>query len=245
MPIARPSLKLARLRHHFGIRAPRLTVRPHWAWYVHVAGGALAALLAVALFALLARAFQSPEARDLSLLRARLALLERQVDGGTLSALEIADSTNRQLSEELRILSAEHAALQDDLAYFLRLVPVGTREGEVRLERLSLRAEPGSTPTRRYRYSLMVGYQSGRQPQDFVASLQFVLTVQRSDGKEIQRLWPEGAAAAGPEFQVRTRHWQRKEGVVELLPGERLKKIEARLVQGKAVRATSSVTMPN
>lgn len=241
MPVAAAALRLKRFRHRFGIRAPRLEVRPRFAWYAYAFAGALAALLLVSLLFLLSHLLRSPEVRDVEALRERLTQLEGQVlqGGGALSSLEMTSSANRLLGDELRALADDHAILKDDLAYFLRLVPVGAREGEVRLDRLMLRPDP--VVPNRYRFSVFVGYQSGRQPQEFSGALQFVLTVVR-DGKEVQMLWPERQHASSADLSVRTRHWLRKEGVLEVSGGDQLKRVDLKLLQGKAVRAATSVT---
>lgn len=238
MPVAAARQRLKRLRHHFGIRAQRLEVRPRLAWYAYALGGALAAWALTGLVLALGQWFRAPEVRDVEQLRQRLAQLEAQVvqSGGALTSLEMTASANRQLSDELRVLADDHAVLKDDLAYFLRLVPAGARDGEVRLDRLVVRPDPAAPG--RYRYSVYVGYQSGRQPQEFVGTLAFVLTVLR-EGKEVQLPWPPPRTAV--DVQVRTRHWARKEGVLQLSPGERLLRAELRLMQGKAVRVSTSV----
>lgn len=240
MPVAAAALRLKRFRHRFGIRAQRLEVRPRFAWYAYAFAGAAAALLLVSLVFLLGHFLRSPEVRDVEALQARLAQLEEQVlqGGGALSSLEMTSSANRLLGDELRALADDHAILKDDLAYFLRLVPVGSREGETRLDRLMLRPEP--VVPHRYRYSVLVGYQSGRQPQEFSGALQFTLTVLRN-GKEVQISWPERQSSASPEYAVRTRHWLRKEGVLEVEAGDQLKRVDLKLLQGKAVRAATSV----
>lgn len=240
MPVAAASLRLKRFRHRFGIRAPRLEVRPRFAWYAYAFAGALTALLLVFLLASLSHLFRSPEVRDVEVLRERLAQLEAQVlqGGGAVSSLEMTHSANRLLADELRTLADDQAVLKDDLAYFLRLVPVGTREGEVRLDRLMLRPDP--QVAHRYRFSVLVGYQSGRQPQEFDGMLQFSLTVIR-DGKELQVPWPEKRQAELPEYGVKTRQWLRKEGVLEVAPGDLLKRVKLNLVQGKVVRASATV----
>ncbi len=234
-------LRLKRFRHRLGLRAPQLEVRPRFANYVYALGGAAAALLLASLIYLLAHALRGPEVRDVEALQERLAQLEMQVvqGGGVLSSLEMTHSANRQLADELRVLAGDHAVLKDDLAYFMRLVPVGAREGEVRLDRLVLRQDPSSP--QRYRFSVLVGYQSGRQPQEFSASLQFVLTLVR-DGKEVLQSFPERNQEAG-DLAVKTRHWVRKEGVLELKPGDRLKKAELRLMQGRTLRASTVFTL--
>ncbi|MDR0736275.1 MAG: hypothetical protein LBF51_05500 [Zoogloeaceae bacterium] len=225
-----------------------MAIRPRTLWCAHTALGAVGMLLLVALVHFWTQMSRSPQERDVEVLRARLAELEaRALQGdGVLTSLEIAHSANRQLSDELRTQLGEQAVLKDDLAYFLNLVPVGTREGEVRLERFVLRPDPLSAQTnsamaRHYRYSVLAGYHAGRQTLEFTGTLQFILFVTRK-GEALELHWPENRTAAPEEYQVKTHHWVRKEGELSVAEGDTLNKAELRLMQGNAVRATATIT---
>jgi hypothetical protein len=241
--------RLRRLWQNFGIGATRVDIRSHAAWYADIALGAAGTLVCVLLVYGAWQYLRSPEEVNVENLRARLEELEGQAaqdDGVLASNLEITRSANRQLSDELRLLSDEQAVLKDDLAYFLRLVPVGTSEGELRLDRFIVRPETvtdaAAGAVQRYHYSVLVGYHAGRQTGEFVGTLKFVLTVEQ-DGKPLQRILPADAPmTALPQFQVTTHQWVRKEGVLEVAPGEVLKKVELRLVQANRARAVASVT---
>ncbi|MDR1349448.1 MAG: hypothetical protein LBJ59_01455 [Zoogloeaceae bacterium] len=236
-----------RLRRYFGIYASSMEVRPRAIWCAHAALGATGMLLLVALAYFWIQTTRSPQERDVEVLQARLAELEARVlqDDGALTNLEVTHSANRQLSDELRVQSDDQAVLKDDLAYFLNLVPVGTREGEVRLDRFVLRPDPLSTYTnpataRHYRYSVLAGYHAGRQTLEFTGALQFVLSVTRQ-GKPLELYWPENQTATPEEYQIKTHHWVRKEGVLSMVEGDVLNKAELRLVQGNTIRATATI----
>jgi hypothetical protein len=224
-----------------------MEVRPRAIGFAHAALGAALMLLLVVLVVFWMRTTRSPQERDVEILQARLAELEARVlqDDGALTHLEVTHSANRQLTDDLRLQSDELAVLKDDLAYFLNLVPVGVREGEVRLERFVLRPDPLSgdaspATARHYRYSVLAGYHAGRQTLEFVGALQFVLSVTRQ-GKALELYWPEQTPL--PEaYQVRTRHWVRKEGSLSVAAGDVLNKAELRLVQGNTIQAKASIT---
>jgi hypothetical protein len=237
-----------RLRQHFDIHAPSMEIRPRTVWYAHTALGAAGMLLLVALVYFWMQLSRSPQERDVDILRERLAELEaRALQGdGELTSMEITRNANRQLSDELLVQLGEQAVLKDDLAYFLNLVPVGTREGEVRLERFVLRPDPllphvEPAMARQYRYSVLAGYHAGRQTLEFSGTLQFVLFVTRK-GQALEIRWPESQMTPPPEeYQVKTHHWVRKEGVLSVAEGDILNKAELRLLQGNTLRATATI----
>jgi hypothetical protein len=234
-------LKWRHFRNYFGIGAPDLAVRPRFAWCAYTLGGAAVAFIVV-LSALLAFFFfRDPgNQQDVSTLQARIRELENMLEqgGGAMTNLEVTYSANRQLSEELRILSDNQAVLEDDLSYLLGLVPVGAREGETRLDRLVV--WPDAVMDQTYRFSVLVGYESGRKPQEFNGVLKFILTVSRN-GKALQLPWPDKSQAGRPEYQVKVRHWTRKTGILEIAPGDVLKKVELKLMQGNTQRAVAAV----
>jgi hypothetical protein len=231
-------LKWRNFRRYFGIRATRLEIRPRFARLAYALGGAAAVLLMVLLLSF--SPHEAKEAPDVQDLQARIDQLEDLLEqNGTLD-LEITYSANRQLRDELSILADKQAALEDDLSYLLRLVPVGMPDGGLKLDRLSVRQDPLSAET--YRFSVLVGYASGRTPQEFQGVLNFTLTVMR-DGKEVHLPWPAADQASRPEYQVAVRHWVRKAGTLEIMPGDVLKKVELKLLQGNALRATATLDL--
>jgi len=231
-----------RLRRYSGISAKKLVILPRAVSYVQIAVGLA---VAVAFFVLgywtniLTR---SPEEQNVIALRAQVEELESALleGGGALTSLEMTRSAKRGLEDELRTLSSDLAVAKDDLAYFLQLVPGGTREGEVHLERLSVRSDPNIAG--QYRYSVQVGYHAGRQTVGFTGQLQFLLTVERK-GQTVQVVWPDAKEADTlSDLQVQTHQWVRKEGVITLASDAVLKKAELLLLQGDVRRATASVT---
>ncbi|MDR0234574.1 MAG: hypothetical protein LBI31_07235 [Zoogloeaceae bacterium] len=233
---------LHRLRHHSGIRASKLVIRPSAIGYAQIAMGAAGALLFFLLWYGIHVMTRSPEEQNIVALQERIDQLETTLheSGSMLTNLEMTRSANRGLEEELRSVSSDLAVVKDDLAYFLQLVPVGTREGEVRLERLSVRSDPSAMG--QYRFSVLVGYHAGRQTTGFTGRLQFRLTLER-DGRLVRMNWPDDREAmTRPDFRVQTHQWVRKEGVIILSPGDVLKKAEILLLQGSIQRAAASVT---
>ncbi|MDR1647025.1 MAG: hypothetical protein LBR88_03185 [Zoogloeaceae bacterium] len=188
----------------------------------------------------------SAEAGEVMALRTRVGELEEIVaqGDGALVNLQVSYSARQQLAEEVRNLTDRYATLDEDLSYALRLVPVGGAQGTLRLERLNVHADPLSAHS--FRFSVLVGYESGRQPQEFSGTLKFILTVLRN-GKLHELTWPEQDRMPEAEYQqgylVKTRQWTRKTGTLEVAPGDVLKKVEARLTQNGSLRATAVASL--
>ncbi|MDR2636841.1 MAG: hypothetical protein LBB55_00725 [Zoogloeaceae bacterium] len=228
----------------FRIYAGRPEIHARSTRYFYLATGALGMLLLLSVVYILCPP-RSPEEKNAAVLQERIDSLEGRLQeggGSVLLDLEMAHSARRKLEEDVHTLSGDLATVKDDLAYFLRLVPVGTREGEVRLERFALRPDPNSAGL--YRFSVLVGYHAGRQTTEFVGRLQFLLVVERG-GKTVRLRWPsDQKVAARPEYQVKTRQWERKEGVLRLAPDDVLKKAELSVIQGAqgTRRVAASIT---
>jgi len=233
---------LRRLRRYSGISANKVVILPSAVGYIQLA---VAAAVAIAFF-ILGYCFniltRSPEERNIITLQEQVAQLENDLleSGSALTSLEMTRSAKRGLEDELRNVSVELAVVKDDLAYFLRLVPVGTREGEVHLERLSVRSDPNVAG--QYRYSVLVGYHAGRHTVGFTGRLQFLLTVERN-GQLVQVSWPNAQETGMlSDFQVQTHQWVRKEGIIPLASGDVLKKVELSLLQGNVRRTATSIS---
>ncbi|MDR3323722.1 MAG: hypothetical protein LBS89_05925 [Zoogloeaceae bacterium] len=230
-----------RFRHYFGIGATQLEVHSRLAWVAYAASGAGMALLLVAgAFFLSPRNPALPQ--EAATLQARIVHLEQQLEQREATPVEqeVSYSARRQLSEKLGVLTEQQAVLEEDLAYALRLVPVGVPEGGTRLDRLMVWPDAVSNQT--YHFSVLVGYTAGRSTQEFNGVLKFTLTVLR-DGKTLQLSWPEKNQADHPEYQVSVRQWTRKTGELEIAPGDVLKKVELKLLQGNVQRALVTVTL--
>ncbi|MDR1849467.1 MAG: hypothetical protein LBQ75_05465 [Zoogloeaceae bacterium] len=231
-----------RLHHYSGIRADKLVILPSAIGYYQLA---IAAVIAMAFFLLGYGAnviTRSPEERNVADLQAKVAELQTSLDesGSALTSLEMTRSAKRGLEDELRSISSDLAVVKDDLAYFLGLVPVGTQAGEVQLERLSIRSDPNIEG--QYRYSVLVGYNAGRQTIGFTGRLQFLLDVERN-GQKVQIVWPDPKESGMlSDFRVQTHQWVRKEGLISLAPNDVLKKAELLLFQGDVRRTATSVT---
>ncbi|HRE17384.1 MAG TPA: hypothetical protein PLW86_10045 [Rhodocyclaceae bacterium] len=240
MPTPAVTLRLRRFRRRFGMTAPRVSVRTHVAWYWY----ALALLVLIAGVA--AVVWWLAKQGEVSLMENEVLGLRSQVQsqdaeiirlrlltGTEQSAVQVERTAQQQLLSRLKQLEQENALLKEDMALFERLVPADVAESTLRIERLGLLAEPESG---KYRYRLLLRFQPGKQEKEFRGRLQLTLTYLLA-GKEALINFPAGKEAPG-EYMIDVRNFLRKEGMISLPAGARVKRIEARVLQGGTVRAT-------
>lgn len=243
MPNPAVTLRIKRFRQRFGIAAPRVSVRTHFAWYWYLLAAVMLALM-VALGAWwLAQRDEVVQMKD-ELARLRQSLGEAEVElsqlralaGTEQSALRMERSTQQQLAARLKAMEEENAALREDVALFEKLVPATSDESALRIERLNVvsEAQPGL-----FRYRLLLAFQPSKQEREFRGRLQLTVTAQQA-GKDISLQLPSAKDAAA-DFLVETRHFLRKDGKIVLPAGAKIKSIEAQVLQGGAVKAKQRV----
>lgn len=233
------TLKIKRFRQRFGITAPRVAVRTHFGWHWYAGAVVLIVVTVAAIVWWLAQRDEvvfmegqmSTMSQRMAEMESELALLRSQA-GTEQSAVRVERTTQQQLLTRLKALEQENAALKEDIALFEHLVPADGLESSVRIERLSVASasEPG-----RYRFRLLVGFQPSKQEREFRGRLQLSV-VATQGGKEIQLELPANKEMDS-EYLLEVRHFLRKEGGFVLPAGAKIKSLEARLLQGGAVKA--------
>jgi hypothetical protein len=247
---SRIAVALRRLRGRFGIAAPRVAVRTHIPWYWR--GLAIVVMSAIALALAgwiydMGRRFagfdSSLSAQEVATLRSRVEELQaerlrlRGAADASESKIQIEQTTLRQLTAQVATLERENARLREDLAAFENLVQGEGKSGGLVLSRF--RVEPTTTPGQ-YRFHLLAALNGANKSNEFNGVLRLIATVQEG-GRDanIQVPGPNDPAAA--QYQVTIKHFRKLEGVFAIPPGSRLKSVEARLMQGGAVKATQTV----
>jgi hypothetical protein len=223
----------------FGISAPQMAVRAAIPWYLR-----WLALLALALLVLfLARAtydfgkqfagFDQSEAdsevkrlsetqsraqQELATVRGQLAQSERQ--------LQMERATYADLVKQMKTLADENAGLKEDLVFFQTLMPSGSKDGGVAVNRFVVQndALPGE-----YRYRLLLT-QSGQRTKDFVGTLQFVVNLQQ-DNKKIVMVLPPENEQADKAYKLNFRFYQRVEGSFRVSAGAVVKSVQVRVYE--------------
>jgi hypothetical protein len=204
-----------------------------WYWYVL---GATAALFLV--FALLSATQQrgGDGRQELNSLRRQVRQLDdellglRSTAGTEKNAVQMERSTTQQLSNRIKVLESENAALKEDLLLFERLLQAAGGDASVRIEGLKVLPDG----PRQFRYRILLAYQSGKRPQEFRGRLQLVI-VFSLEGKSKELIISEGREGASG-IDVEVRGFLRKEGRFELPVGAALQSVEARVFQGDTLK---------
>ena len=228
------------LRRRLSVSAPRMIVRSHLPWPLRWAVFALVLGFSAAL-ALWAFEFGKDIAgldrdakEELTRLRNEVTALRQD----TQQARAIADTAGilvkaervaqERLAHQVRQLEAEKQALQADLGFFERLLPVAGEGLQLR----GLQAEPKAPGQLRYQMLLM---QSGKAAGDFSGGYELVL-----GGMLEGRPWTQ-AMSGGPKL-IQFKQYLRVEGLIDHPADAVLKTVQARILDSQgAVRATQTV----
>ena len=173
---------------------------------------------------------------ELQRLRAEVATLRgdseraRSVANTAESLVKAERAAQERLAQQVRLLEAEKTALQADLGFFEKLMPLSAEEG---LQLRGLQAD-ARTPGQ-LRYQLLV-MQSGRNVAEFAGRYEVLLAGQL-DG----RPW----TGAGPGVQpLQFRQYARLEGTIEVPAEVVLKTVQARVIDNRGtLRATQTLKL--
>ena len=233
------------IKSKFGINAPRLLVRTHIPWPLRmVAVGVLVAaglLLGQWVFetGLRLAGFEKGRAQEqLAEISARVKLLDREnaelksEKFRTKQEIEIEQTTNKDLAKSLQSIQEEVATLREDNAFFRNLLSPEQGPGPISIYHFKLERNPQLAGEYRYRLLLL---KSGKREQEFVGSVQFLVTGEQA-GKRVVSLQPEAADAAGsPEkskaINVKFKYYQRLEGAFQLPAGLTPKSVQVRVFE--------------
>ena len=232
------------LRRMFGITARRVAVRTHVPWYWRVL--AVAALVAVVAgvgwmtyeYGMELAGFRQDEAaRELAQLRQdvrerdrQLAELKRSVAASD-RQLQIERATFGDLERQVKALSAENAALREDLAFFQSLMSAESKSAALTVNRFRVRRDtvPGE-----YRYRLLL-VQTGQRVTEFRGKLQFVLNLEQGDRQFVVMLPPESEKKV-KDYELSFKFFQRIEGTFKVSPEAVLKSMEVRVFENGATQ---------
>ena len=249
------SVKFKRLRQRFGINAPRVTVRTHVPWYWRalfiIAVASVSMASAVWLYDIgkhyIAEMLSREGSDEIQSLRNHVVERDgelmklRSLVGTGESNLQMEREVQRQLTNQLKTLEAENAALREDLAFFEGLMPGSetTDENGIKIDRLKV--EPTGIPGE-YRYRLLVINNGGRQTKELSGGLQLLLKMQQ-DGKDVMITIPSFDEKDVSNFRFEIKHFRRMEGIFSVSRDASVLSVEARLLLDGKVRATQTQSL--
>jgi hypothetical protein len=248
---SRFALTLRRLRGRFGISAPRVAIRTHLPWYWRALSIVVLSGLSLALAGWIYDAgqrfagfHQGDSEHEIAAMRERLAKLESELEGtrkvanSSESRLRIESTSLERLTAQIRSLEEENTRLKADLATFESLA--GGQVGNTGLAISRLQIVPGGGGE--YRYRLLLAQTGDKKDKEFNGMIQFIATVQQ--GKETVMIQiPAAGDPAASQYQVHFRYFRRLEGTFKLAAEDRVLRVEARLIQDGAVKASQSVVL--
>jgi hypothetical protein len=226
------------VERRFSISAPKLSVRPHIAWYLRwgMMLPFVLAAMALAWWAYdsgleLAGFHRGQAEQELSRLHdqvAKLAVANAQLSDKVTQferEIQIEQASNQATSEQLKSMADENVHLQEDLVFFQNLTATAGKEGELGVHRLTLERDiiPGEFHLR------MLLVQSGQRAKTFNGSYQLVATVVEN-GQSSTHVFPqEGSENA--QFKLSFRYYRRVEQSIRLPPDARLDSVQVRIFE--------------
>lgn len=225
-----------RTKRRFGIAAPKLSVRPHVAWYWRwsMLLPFVLVTVAAAWFAFdhgleFAGFYRGQSQQELTQLREQnsrlladnlrlseqVAQYERQV--------LVEHSRGEENAKLIDALNDELSGLQVDMAFFQNLTEAQRKEGGVAVRRLELQRDP--VPGE-YRVQMLL-VQGGQRVEEFVGGYQLVATVSQN-GRTQTLVFPEGKEKDG-QFDVNFRYYRRVRQNIRIGPDAKLENVQVRL----------------
>lgn len=242
---------IKRLKRMFGISAPRMAVRAAVPWYLRwlilIALASVVLLMSRAAydfgkkFAGFDQSEADQEVQRLGESNAKMQLELAQLRGELAKSerlLQVERATYADLVKQMKTLTADNAALKEDLAFFQTLMPSGGKENGVAVNRFMVQndALPGE-----YRYRLLVT-QTGQRSKDFQGKLQFVVNLQQDNNKIVMNL-PAADDLEGRGYKLDFRFYQRVEGTFRVAAGTSVRSMQVRVFENgsKEPKLTQSV----
>ena len=123
---------------------------------------------------------------------------------------------------------------------FENLANGGARQESVTLSRL--RVEPDAERGR-YRFRVLASRQGSNASQEFRGQLQFYLTVRQPGGESGIIILPRPEDPESARFPAEFKNFRNLEGNFSVPPDSKVLRVEVRLVQAGAVRASQSLSL--
>lgn len=174
--------------------------------------------------------------KQIELLVAELDAKNNATDAGLL----VDQAANKELQSKIAALETENAKVKEELAVLERL-----GKGEDQADALSitnLKIKPQGDGGQ-YSYEFFVAQRSDKREQEFRGKLQILVHLQNSNKDVNMLMLPRPEDKDGERYNISFKYFNKVTGVFSLPEGTSPRSIEFRLLQGKSVRASKSVTL--
>ena len=245
--------RFRQLRKHFGVSAPKLSVKTHVAWPWRMLGvGLVVALVGWMVWTgfdagrLLGGFYKSEADERRTQLETQVAALleENRQSAGKLTRLEsesqMAKGAQDSLTRQALALQTENTQLKEELSYLQQLVSGNSKEGAITVHRATLERDgPELVHVR------MLVVQGGAKGVPFVGLLSLGLDLQQ-DGKRIHISLPEEQPETAMALKLNFTYYQRIEVPVRVAGGANVRALQARVFQTGSTqpRATQTINLP-
>jgi len=245
--------RLRQLRKHFGVSAPKLSVKTHVAWPWRALGiGMVLAIVGWMVWTgfdagRLLGGFYKSEAEE------RRTQLEGQVTALTdenrqllsrVTRLEsegqMAKGAQDSLTRQALSLQTENTQLKEELSYLQQLVSGNSKEGAITVQRATVERDgPEQVHVR------MLVVQGGARGVPFSGQLSIGLELQQ-DGKRQHISLPEDQPESAMALKLNFTYYQRIDVTVRVAPGASVRTLQARVFQAGSAqpKVTQTVNLP-
>ena len=155
----------------------------------------------------------------------------------TESKENIERSTQKQLANQVKILTVENLKLKDDLAFFESLMPSTTGPDGISVKRI--KAEILAPNQLKYRVLVMQG---GKSKSDFGGEMQLILTLVQT-GKPVMMQFPDAKLGEAGKLKLFFKYYQRLEGIIAIPEGAIVKAIQVKVLEKGLQRAQQSINL--
>jgi hypothetical protein len=242
-----------RFRAQFGIRAPRMAVRPPMPWWGRVATLVVTVGIVVGMWWWgfdFGQIFGGVNRREVE---AKLSTLDSEAtrlrgeaadvrirNSRLESDLAMTRGAEQALSRQASDLAAENAQLKEEVAFLQKLVADSSKQAGLSIPRLTVDAEPDGA----YRYNLIV-VRGGNPKGDFEGHVALQAAVSAPDGGVQMLTLPDDQPERRASLDLRFKYYQRIEGTLRLPPGSRLTALTARAYEDGNTSPRASRTLTN
>ena len=245
--------RLKQFRKHFGVSAPKLSVKTHVAWPWRALG--LGCVLAIISWMVwtgfdagrLLGGFYKSEAEERRLqLEGQVANLSEE-NRQLLSRVtrlesegQMAKGAQDSLTRQALALQTENTQLKEELSYLQQLVSGNSKEGAITVQRVTVERDgPEQVHVR------MLVVQGGAKGVPFSGQLSLGLELQQ-DGRRQHINLPEDQQETAMALKLNFTYYQRVDATVRVAPGATVRTLQARVFQAGSTqpRVTQTVNLP-